>query len=66
MKAPDVSTETCFHLDLLQMNSDTHIARSFVCGREREIPMTNNIDPLTVLATDADVAGWMNEASQFC
>ena len=30
---------------------------------EREIPMTNNIDPLTVLATDADVAGWMNEAS---
>lgn len=29
---------------------------------EREIPMTNNIDPLTVLATDADVAGWMNEA----
>lgn len=27
--------------------------------------MTNNIDPLTVLATDADVAGWMNEASEF-
>ncbi|CAL1153127.1 unnamed protein product [Cladocopium goreaui] len=29
--------------------------------KQREIPMTNNIDPLTVLATDADVAGWMNE-----
>ena len=24
--------------------------------------MTQNIDPLAVLATDADVAGWMNEA----
>ena len=25
--------------------------------------MTHNIDPLAVLATDADVAGWMNEAN---
>eukprot|EP00439_Symbiodinium_sp_Y106_P047493 s1232_g6.t1 len=29
--------------------------------KQREIPMTQNIDPLAVLATDADVAGWMNE-----
>ncbi|CAJ1459802.1 unnamed protein product, partial [Effrenium voratum] len=29
--------------------------------KQREIPMTNNIDPLSVLASDADVAGWMNE-----
>lgn len=29
--------------------------------KQREIPMTNGIDPLTVLASDADVAGWMNE-----
>ena len=26
--------------------------------------MTNGIDPLTVLASDADVAGWMNEAKR--
>ena len=27
----------------------------------KQIPMTNNIDPLSVLASDADVASWQNE-----
>jgi len=28
---------------------------------EKQIPMTEKIDPLKVLATDADIAGWQNE-----
>jgi len=28
---------------------------------QRQIPMTEQIDPLTVLASDADVASWLNE-----
>eukprot|EP00930_Biecheleria_cincta_P085161 TRINITY_DN7456_c0_g2_i1.p1 TRINITY_DN7456_c0_g2~~TRINITY_DN7456_c0_g2_i1.p1 ORF type:complete len:2485 (-),score=519.86 TRINITY_DN7456_c0_g2_i1:101-6748(-) len=29
--------------------------------KNQDIPMTDNIDPLSVLASDADVAGWQNE-----
>eukprot|EP00931_Biecheleriopsis_adriatica_P003888 TRINITY_DN10563_c0_g2_i1.p1 TRINITY_DN10563_c0_g2~~TRINITY_DN10563_c0_g2_i1.p1 ORF type:complete len:2985 (-),score=661.93 TRINITY_DN10563_c0_g2_i1:306-8801(-) len=29
--------------------------------KSKEIPITDNIDPLAVLASDADVAGWQNE-----